>query len=113
MSDKHEHGHEHAHEHFHEHTHIDEAGHEYSHTHIHGDVSHQHDHGHVHSADHTKAVLNRMSRIIGHMESTKRMVEEATALGADAVVNIRYASAAVMQGAAEVIVYGTAVKFVK
>ena len=43
--------------------------------------------------------------------ATKRMVEEAQALGADAVVNIRYASAAVMQGAAEVIVYGTAVKF--
>ena len=45
--------------------------------------------------------------------ATKRMVEEAEALGADAVVNIRYASAAVMQGAAEVIVYGTAVKFVE
>ncbi|MBQ3590978.1 MAG: YbjQ family protein [Clostridia bacterium] len=44
--------------------------------------------------------------------ATKRMVEEAEALGADAVVNIRYASSAIMQGAAEVIVYGTAVKFV-
>lgn len=44
--------------------------------------------------------------------ATKRMVEVAEALGADAVINIRYASAAVMQGAAEVIVYGTAVKFV-
>ena len=44
--------------------------------------------------------------------ATKRMVEEAEALGADAIVNIRYASAAVMQGAAEVIVYGTAVRFV-
>ena len=43
--------------------------------------------------------------------ATKRMVEEATQLGADAIVNIRYASAAVMQGAAEVISYGTAVKF--
>lgn len=43
--------------------------------------------------------------------ATKRMVEEATNLGADAVVNVRYASAAIMQGAAEVIVYGTAVKF--
>lgn len=42
---------------------------------------------------------------------TKRMVEEAEALGADAVLNVRYASAAVMQGAAEVMVYGTAVKF--
>ena len=44
--------------------------------------------------------------------ATKRMVEEAEALGADAIVNIRYSSAAVMQGAAEVIAYGTAVKFV-
>ena len=43
--------------------------------------------------------------------ATKRMVAEAEALGADAVVNIRYASSAVMQGAAEVIAYGTAVKF--
>lgn len=42
--------------------------------------------------------------------ATKSMVEEAKALGADAVLNIRYASAAIMQGAAEVIVYGTAVK---
>ena len=45
--------------------------------------------------------------------ATKRMAEEAEALGADAVVNIRYASAAVMQGAAEVIAYGTAVKFIE
>ena len=44
--------------------------------------------------------------------ATKRMVEEAEAMGADAVVNIRYASAAVMQGAAEVMAYGTAVKFI-
>ena len=43
--------------------------------------------------------------------ATKRMVGEAEALGADAVVNIRYASSAIMQGAAEVIAYGTAVKF--
>lgn len=43
--------------------------------------------------------------------ATKRMVEEANGLGADGVINIRYASSAIMQGAAEVIVYGTAVKF--
>ncbi|MDO4530907.1 MAG: YbjQ family protein [Bacillota bacterium] len=42
--------------------------------------------------------------------ATERMVAEAEALGADAVVNVRYASSAVMQGAAEVIAYGTAVK---
>jgi uncharacterized protein YbjQ (UPF0145 family) len=44
--------------------------------------------------------------------ATKRMVEEAAALGADAIVAIRYASASVMQGAAEVMAYGTAVKFI-
>lgn len=44
-------------------------------------------------------------------KATKRMVEEAMSLGADGVINIRYASTAVMQGAAEVMVYGTAVKF--
>jgi uncharacterized protein YbjQ (UPF0145 family) len=43
--------------------------------------------------------------------ATERMVKEAEGLGADAVINIRYASASVMQGAAEVIAYGTAVKF--
>ena len=44
--------------------------------------------------------------------ATQRMTEEAEKLGADAVINIRYASSAVMQGAAEVMAYGTAVKFV-
>ena len=43
--------------------------------------------------------------------AVKRMVDEAEGLGADAVVNIRYGSSAVMQGAAEVIAYGTAVKY--
>lgn len=42
--------------------------------------------------------------------ATKRMVDEAETIGADAVINIRFGSAAVMQGAAEVIAYGTAVK---
>lgn len=45
--------------------------------------------------------------------ATNRMIEEAEKLGADAVINIRYASAAVMQGAAEVLAYGTAVKFIE
>ena len=44
--------------------------------------------------------------------ATSRMVKEAERLGADAVVNVRYATSAIMQGAAEVIVYGTAVKFI-
>ena len=43
--------------------------------------------------------------------ATKRMVDEAEAMGADAVVNIRYGSSSLMQSAAEVIAYGTAVKF--
>ena len=43
--------------------------------------------------------------------ATRRMVEEAEALGADAVVNVRYASSAIMQGAAEVMAYGTAVRY--
>ncbi len=43
--------------------------------------------------------------------ATKRMVDEANALGADAIINIRFGSSAVMQGAAEVIAYGTAIKF--
>ena len=43
--------------------------------------------------------------------ATKRMVDDAEKLGADAVVGVRYSSSAVMQGAAEVVAYGTAVKF--
>ncbi len=42
--------------------------------------------------------------------ATKRMVDEAESLGADAIINIRYGSSSVMNGAAEVIAYGTAVK---
>jgi uncharacterized protein YbjQ (UPF0145 family) len=45
--------------------------------------------------------------------ATKRMVDEAEAMNADAVINVRYGSSSMMQSAAEVIVYGTAVKFVK
>lgn len=44
--------------------------------------------------------------------ATKRMAEDAERMGADAVVNIRYASSQIMNGAAEVLAYGTAVKFV-
>ena len=49
----------HAHTHDHDHEH---------------DRDHPHDHGHSHTQ--TKAVLNRLSRAIGHLESVKRMVEE-------------------------------------
>ena len=44
--------------------------------------------------------------------ATQRMIAEAESKGADAVVNVRYATSAIIQGAAEVIVYGTAVKYV-
>ena len=44
--------------------------------------------------------------------ATKRMSEDAEAMGADAIINIRYASSQVMQGAAEIIAYGTAVKYI-
>ena len=43
--------------------------------------------------------------------ATKRMVEESEKLGADAIVALRYSSASVMQSAAEVMAYGTAVRF--
>ena len=51
-----------------EHTHTDD-----SHSHEGG---HPHSHGHTHTHQNTKAVLNRLSRAIGHMESIKRMVED-------------------------------------
>lgn len=62
---EHEHSHEHTHTHDHEHTH--------EHSHDHG---HDHEHGHTHGHEHTKAVLNRINRIVGHLESVKRMVED-------------------------------------
>ncbi len=43
--------------------------------------------------------------------ATKRMVDEANAMGADAVIGVTYGSSAIMQGAAEVIAYGTAVRY--
>ena len=48
------------------------------HTHILEDgtvVEHSHEHTHAHTHQNTKAVLNRISRAIGHLESIKRMVE--------------------------------------
>jgi uncharacterized protein YbjQ (UPF0145 family) len=43
--------------------------------------------------------------------ATKRMVQDAESMGADAVVNVRYASSAIKAGAAEILAFGTAVKF--
>jgi len=44
-------------------------------------------------------------------ESVHRMKQEARALGADAVVNLRFSTSQVMAGAAELLAYGTAVRF--
>ncbi len=44
-------------------------------------------------------------------QATERMVAEAEALGADAVVAVRFSSAAIVAGAAEILTFGTAVKF--
>ena len=43
-------------------------------------------------------------------EATGRMVEQAESLKADAIINVRYHTAAVMQGSSEVLAYGTAVR---
>lgn len=67
----------------HSHTHILEDGTVIEHTHMHTDQTkeehthmHGHGHGHVHTHENTKAVLNRLSRVIGHLQSIKRMVED-------------------------------------
>ena len=44
--------------------------------------------------------------------ATKRMVDEAEALGADAIIGIKFGSSMLMQGAAEIVAYGTAIKFI-
>ncbi len=78
----------------------------------------------VHSKHVGKDIMSSLKTLVGGEVSsytemmnearaiaTKRMAQEAENLGADAVINIRYASSAIMQGSAEVIAYGTAVKF--
>ena len=47
----------------------------------------------------------------GDMNTAQRMVDEAVRLGADAVIGVRYATSAIMAQAAEVLVYGTAIKY--
>ncbi len=44
--------------------------------------------------------------------STERMIKKAESLGADAIVNVRYTTSSIIQGASEVLVYGTAVKYI-
>ncbi len=63
----------------HTHTAPDGTVYEHTHEHSHGtgeSPSHGHAHNHSHTHTNTKAVLNRLSRAIGHMESIKRMVED-------------------------------------
>ena len=45
--------------------------------------------------------------------ATDRMVQEAGMMGADAIVGVRYATSAIMASAAEVMAYGTAVRYVR
>ena len=59
----------------HTHTHVGKDGTVYAHTHSHTEEA-GHTHSHTHTHTNTKAVLNRLSRAIGHLESIKRMVEE-------------------------------------
>ncbi len=57
----------------------DEGTHSHSHDHSHShshDHLHSHSHSHSHTHQNTKAVLNRLSRAIGHLESVRKMVEE-------------------------------------
>ena len=65
-----EHDHEYLHAHGIAHSHDGEV-HDHEHDHAHG-----HSHGHTHTHENTRAVLNRLSRAIGHLQSVKRMVEE-------------------------------------
>jgi len=44
-------------------------------------------------------------------QALQRMINDAQSLGADAVINVRFTTSMVMQGAAEILAYGTAIKF--
>ena len=88
-----EHHHDHTHEHDHEYLHAQGIPHEHANQFEYGDVEdheaeydheymhahgipHFHHEGHTHTHEHTKAVLNRLSRAIGHLQSVRRMVED-------------------------------------
>ena len=78
----HVHDHDHAHVHTHEHTHEYTHSHEHTHEHQPGEAhghehthDHDHTHGHTHSHAHTKAVLNRLAKASGHLQSVSKMVE--------------------------------------
>ena len=78
----------------------------------------------VHSKNIGKDILSGLKTIVGgeikaytemmdeaRAIATQRMIEEAQTLGADAIVCVRYTSSAIMQGASEIMAYGTAMKF--
>ena len=56
--------------------------------------------------------VHEYSKLLGESreQAIDRMIEEAEALGADAVIAVRFQTSMVMQGAAEMLCYGTAVK---
>ena len=79
----------------------------------------------VHSKNIGRDIMSRFNTLVGgeikdytdmmneaRAIATQRMIEDAERLGADAIVNVRFASSAIMAGAAEIIAYGTAVKFI-
>ena len=72
-----QHDHEYLHEHNIPHVHHPDDIHDETQAHLHShDHAHDHAHGaHPHVHENTKAVLNRLSRAIGHLESVKKMVE--------------------------------------
>lgn len=69
---EHIHAHEHSREHVHSHPHFHDESQPHSHT---TEASPAQAEGHYHHHENTKAVLNRMNRAIGHMESIKTMIE--------------------------------------
>ena len=74
MAQEHSHDHAYLHEHniphLHHETDVHDADHNHEHAHSH---DHAEGHGHVH--ENTQAVLNHLSRAIGHLESVRKMVE--------------------------------------
>ena len=74
MVQEHSHDHAYLHEHNIPHLHHETDVHDADHNHEH---AHSHDHaeGHGHMHENTQAVLNRLSRAIGHLESVRKMVE--------------------------------------
>ncbi len=80
----------------------------------------------IHTVHAGKDIMNAMKTLVGgeltsytemmdkaRNTATERMIAEAQGLGADAIVCVRYATSSVMQSAAEVTVFGTAVRFAR